>query len=616
MARALKFSIGKPSESAGNRKFVPDTSVIISGDIVRMIQEGTIKAGDILLIPEFVVSELEGQANRGREIGFEGLAHLKEIRKLTAERGIKFESLGRKPTLEEIQLASGGRIDALIRDIAKTQSGILITGDLVQAAVAEAEGLEVIYFEKVPVTKIKIEDFFDATTMSVHLKEGTTPKAKKGKPGRWKLVELSDKVLTRDELELIAREIMDQARVTEGALVEIDKHGATVVQYKQYRIAITRPKFSEKMEITVVRPIVKVSLEDYRLSDKLKARLQESAEGIIVAGPPGSGKTTLAQAIAFFYLHQGKIVKTLEHPRDLQVSPHITQYGPLEGDMVKSADILLLVRPDFTVYDELRKTRDFEIFADLRSAGIGMLGVVHASKAVDAVQRFLGRVELGLIPQVIDTIIFVDAGKIAAVYSIDLEVRVPHGMTEADLARPVVNVRDFETGALKYEIYTYGEQTVVVPIKPESALRGVEKLAEERVRQVIEKFVRGRAEVKVTSPNSVTLRVEERDIPFVIGKQGRQIEEIEKRLGIRINVEPIVDTIKKELAYSLEELGGNIIIRGDTRMVGKSVDVYKGEEFLFSATVGKDGRIRVKKKSELGRRVLQAAALKNLRVLV
>ena len=42
--------------------------------------------------------------------------------------------------------------------------------------------------------------------------------------------------------------------------------------------------------------------------------------------------------------------------------------------MGKTADILLLVRPDFTIYDELRKTKDFRIFADIRLAGVGMIG--------------------------------------------------------------------------------------------------------------------------------------------------------------------------------------------------------------------------------------------------
>ena len=52
----------------------------------------------------------------------------------------------------------------------------------------------------------------------------------------------------------------------------------------------------------------------------------------------------------------------MESPRDLQVADTITQYSPLEGDMENTADILLLVRPDFTIYDELRKNHDFDCF--------------------------------------------------------------------------------------------------------------------------------------------------------------------------------------------------------------------------------------------------------------
>jgi len=615
MSKAKKTERSE-KKSAVSKKYVPDTSVIISGDLVEMIKSGQLKEKDELVIPEFALSELENQANRGKDIGFEGLEHVKEIRQLAKEKGIRLSALGRKPTLEEIQLSAGGRIDALIRDVAKKIGATLITADMVQSAVAEADGLNVIYFARVPVTKVRIEEFFDKNTMSVHLKEGTTPKAKKGKPGAWKLVELGQNLLAKDELEEIAKEIMDQARTSSDAMIEIGKRGATVVQLRQFRIAITRPPFSEKMEITAVRPIVQVSLEDYKLSEKLKRRLEEGAEGIIVAGPPGSGKTTLAAAIGHFYRKRGKIVKTLEQPRDLQVSPEITQYGPLEGDMVKSADILLLVRPDFTIYDELRKTKDFELFSDLRFAGIGMLGVVHATEAIDAVQRFIGRVELGLISQVVDTIIFVESGQIKQVFSLGLAVRVPTGMTEADLARPVVEVRDFETGALRYELYTYGEQTVVVPITGQDVgAAGIEKLAEQRIAQVIGKYV-SQYEIKITSPSAATVRVKDKDVPFLIGKDGKRIAEVEKKLGIHISVEPIVDTIKKEAEYSLEELGGNIVIRIDPRLTGRPCDVYKGDQFLFSATIGKKGQIKVHKKSDLGEAVLSAFAMNKLRILI
>ena len=56
----------------------------------------------------------------------------------------------------------------------------------------------------------------------------------------------------------------------------------------------------------------------------------------------------------------------------------------------KAVDILLLVRPDYTIFDEVRRAQDFEVFADMRLAGVGMVGVVHASSPLDAIQRFMG----------------------------------------------------------------------------------------------------------------------------------------------------------------------------------------------------------------------------------
>ena len=76
----------------------------------------------------------------------------------------------------------------------------------------------------------------------------------------------------------------------------------------------------------------------------------------------------------------------------------------------------------------------------------------------------MGRVELGMVPHILDTIIFVRDGSIKKVYELTLTVKVPSGMTEADLARPLVEVRDFESGAIEYEIYTYGDENVVVPV--------------------------------------------------------------------------------------------------------------------------------------------------------
>jgi ATPase len=137
--------------------------------------------------------------------------------------------------------------------------------------------------------------------------------------------------------------------------------------------------------------------------------------------------------------------------------------------MEKAADILLLVRPDFVIYDELRKNSDFEAYADLRSAGVGMVGVVHAGSAIDALQRLIlgGRVELGQVPSTVDTIVHIEDGRVSKVTSMSLKVKMPTGMSSSqrDLARPVVEVRDFERGVLEYEMFSFGGEKVVVPVR-------------------------------------------------------------------------------------------------------------------------------------------------------
>ena len=94
-----------------------------------------------------------------------------------------------------------------------------------------------------------------------------------------------------------------------------------------------------------------------------------------------------------------------------------------------------------------------------------MVGVVHSSSAIDAIQRFIGRIELGMLPSIIDTIIFIEGGDISNVLIIKMTVKVPSGLRDRDLARPVVEVRNYKTRQLEYEIYSFGQDIVITPIK-------------------------------------------------------------------------------------------------------------------------------------------------------
>lgn len=67
--------------------------------------------------------------------------------------------------------------------------------------------------------------------------------------------------------------------------------------------------------------------------------------------------------------------------------------------------------------------------------------------------------------------IFIKAGKIDEVLVLDLVVKVPHGMMSEDLARPVIQVSSFLSKKLMYEIYSFGEQIVVMETAKVDAMR-------------------------------------------------------------------------------------------------------------------------------------------------
>ena len=532
------------------KRIVPDTSAIIEGNVEKIIKEKGLNYPEII-IPEAVIAELEHQANNQRPTGIRGLENVKKLQDLAEIGEVSIRITGRRPTKFEKDNAKLGEIDGLIRDVAKDELALLLTSDKIQAKTAEAQGIPTIYYaqEYKGAIDLKIAKFFDDDTMSVHLKENVVPMAKKGKPGHIELVKLADEKFTYKQLEAIAEEILEKERYDPKTYLEVDKQGAIVVQSRDLRISIARPPFSEALEITAVRPVAEVSLDQYHLSSQLIERLTNSARGILISGSPGAGKSTFAQAIAKFYDEDlNKVVKTMESPRDLQVGDTITQYAPLEGDMENTADILLLVRPDFTIYDELRKNHDFKIFADMRLAGVGMIGVVHATRPIDAIQRIASRVDLGTIPSIVDTTIYIEDGEISAIYENKLTVKVPSGMEERDLARPVIEVRDFESGTLVNEIYTYGEQTIVMDIGMVEQSKKANKKDKTPVQLIAEreilktmKRIAPKASIEVSMENDrrVNIYITEKYIPKIIGKGGKRITELENEIGISMNVEPL-----------------------------------------------------------------------------
>ena len=593
---------------------VADTSVIINGNLAQQLESGSIRNSD-LIIPQAVFDELQSQASNHKQQGFVGLEQIEKLHKLSEDSGVKILLKGSHPDINDIKFASSGRIDALIIDIAKQNDAILYTSDKVQHLVAKAEDVQTVFLKpKIVFEKLEFLKFFDNTTMSIHLKENQFPLAKRGKPGEFLLTQISDEILTRDYLKMISSQILSATNISDSSTVEISKTGASVIQHDDYRIAITYPPFSESYEITIVHPTVQLSLDDYSISESLMQRLTDRAEGIVISGAPGSGKSTLASGLANFYHQQGKIVKTFESPRDLQVNSGITQYSKLDGSFDNTADILLLVRPDYTIFDEVRRKEDFTTFSDLRLTGVGMVGVIHANSPLDAIQRFIGKIELGIIPNVLDTVVFVNNGDIEKVYDLELKVKVPTGMTESDLARPVIEIRNFENNDLEHEIYTFGEENVIVPVQQRDEKVGIEKLAEDKIKDYFQRYD-SNAQVDILSNNRVKVSVHEDCIASIIGRGGSNIDEIEKFLKVHIDVvakdSEELSLTSNDLPFSFSESKTALLLTVNREFTSLHADIFLNGKFFTSVRIGKKGQIKIPKRSDIGRNLLNQTSSQN-----
>ncbi|RRJ33131.1 PINc/VapC family ATPase [Halocatena pleomorpha] len=605
---------------------VPDTSVVIDGRVSERVSPETPDeteddvdfTGVHVYVPEAVVGELESQANAGRAIGWRGIEELQRLVELENDGHIEITYVGRRATPDEIERAEQGEVDAAIRDMATEHDATLVTSDLVQSEVAKAKDIDTLYLEPYETTieTLAIETYFDSETLSVHLKSGVRPMAKRGDVTEVSYGPVAETELDDETLREHANEIRNAAQSSEDGFIELSEPGMTIVQFRNYRIAMAQPPFSDGLEITAVRPLVKTEIGDYSYDEEMKERLLDSQRGVLIAGSPGAGKSTLAQAVAEFLSDSEYSVKTMEKPRDLQVGPEITQYTELGGRMDATADSLLMVRPDYTIYDEVRKTSDFETFADMRLAGVGMVGVVHATRAIDALQRLVGRVELGLIPQVVDTVAYVESGDVATMYDVSTQVKVPEGLMEEDLARPVIVVRDHETGRPVYEMYTFNRQVVTVPIEDgESKESGVGQLAKQEIEREIRSVARGHVQVELQGENRAIVYVEDDDISAVIGKGGGRISQIENRLGIDIDVRSFEERPSPDAVSGGTQQTGDIVTPEVTarhivipleEYAGETVEINADGEYLFTATVSRGGEVQVSRGSAIAEELERA----------
>jgi ATPase len=188
---------------------------------------------------------------------------------------------------------------------------------------------------------------------------------------------------------------------------------------------------------------------------------------------------------------------------------------------------------------------------------------------------------------------------------------------EEDLARPVIEVRDFETGRPEYEIYTFNRQVVTVPLGQDEggpgSESGVDRIAKQEIEREIRSVAHGHVEVELRGPDTAVVWVEESDISGVIGKGGGHINDIEGRLGIDIDVRTFAERPAGEGPGS-NARGGTDSARGQTvvpevtsrhviipleERAGETVEIRADGEYLFTATVSRGGEVQVSRGSAI-----------------
>ena len=443
-----------------------------------------------------------------------------------------------------------------------------------------------------------LDTYFDETTMSLHVKANRPLTLKKWTPAGRKSEQWQ--VVSKEDLYALIDKIFQEVEWRDDWFLEIDRTFSKVIQLGPYRIVIVYPPLSDGLEMTVVKPVKRLTITDYDLDPTVLDLFKNKAKGILVSWAPWSGKTTFAQAMVDLYAQESHVIKTIESPRDLQVSDDVVQYSFTYGSHEEIRDILLLSRPDYTVYDEVRNLRDFELYKDLRLTGIWLIGVIHATKPIDGIQRFLGNIELWIIPQVIDTVIYIEKWAIAEIYHLELCVKVPDGMQSDDLARPVIQVTSFFTGKPTYEIYTFGEQIVVMPIdesdkKKWSKRAAVSQYAKQAIQQKLTQILPCDFLVGVWT-NDIHLYVPENYKWRIIGKSGATINELEKSLGLSINVKTFEDLPLSDVKVDMQSQKNMTDIIFPPSHVNQHITFLIDDE-IFTAKSDAHAVVTIKKKN-------------------
>ena len=215
-------------------------------------------------------------------------------------------------------------------------------------------------------------------------------------------------------------------------------------------------------------------------------------------------------------------------------------------------------------------------------------------------------------------------------------------MEERDLARPVIEVRDFESGTLVNEIYTYGEQTIVMDIGMVEQSKKANKkdktpvqlIAEREILKTMKRIapkigISMNVEPLEKAPDSFAERLSKRSKKSKKDKKDKHKKSKKSQLKeYNDNMDDyIIDEGKKdyskdnyfdlseeeedyeegetsEFYYEVFELypeirKDHLVLPIGKKFVGSSFDILLEDKYMFTATVGKRGYVKLHKNLDL-----------------
>jgi len=139
-----------------------------------------------------------------------------------------------------------------------------------------------------PTLPTRLEDLLLDDVHTVFIKADCPPRVKRGSIGQLKLVEIEDAddgnwdTLRMESLQEELVDLVEQNRGRSDCFLEIDRKSCQVIQLGDLRISCAWPPFADAREITIVRPVAKLSLGDYELDQRLIDRLADHHRGVFI----------------------------------------------------------------------------------------------------------------------------------------------------------------------------------------------------------------------------------------------------------------------------------------------------------------------------------------------